>query len=406
MGIVVQKFGGSSLASPEYIKNVAQKIIEIKNQGNQIITIVSAMGNSTDDLLILADSITKSKYHREMDMLLTTGEQVSISLLSMAIREKGHDAISLTGAQAGIYTDSIYGKAKIIRIDNSRLKKELSSGKIIIVAGFQGRTETGEITTLGRGGSDITAVAIASAIGADVCEIYTDVDGIYTADPRIISNAKKINSISYDEMLELASLGALVLQTRAVEYAKKHNVKICVKSSFNNNKGTIVEEVSFMEKMCLVSGVAHDLDVVKVTIYGVPDIPGIAQRIFKSLAEAAINVDMIAQSNPKDNRNDISFTVGVDDKSRTMNIIENIKIKLGAEGVTLRDNLAKISIVGAGMQLNSGVAANMFEALAEANINIELITTSEIKISCLVELNQSKNAVQAIHNKFKLGDED
>lgn len=406
MGIVVQKFGGSSVASPEHIKNVAQRIIETKEQGNQVITVVSAMGDSTDDLLALANAITKNPPHREMDMLLATGEQVSISLLSMAIKERGYNVVSLTGSQAGIYTDTMHKKAKITRIDNSRLKNELDSGKIIIVAGFQGKTEGGEITTLGRGGSDTTAVAIAGAVGADVCEIYTDVDGVYTTDPRIVSNARKLDSISYDEMLELASLGALVLQTRAVEYAKKYDVKICVRSSFNHNKGTIVEEASLMEKTRLVSGVAHDLDVAKVTIYGVPDVPGIAQKVFKSLAEASINVDMIVQSNPKGNHNDISFTVGLEDRKKAMDLMETLKVELGAEGVTLRDNLAKISIVGAGMQSNAGVAANMFEALAEAGINIELITTSEIKVSCLVELDQSKKAVQVIHDKFRLGEED
>ena len=405
MHIIVQKFGGSSVASPDHIKNIAQRIIETKNQGNQVIAVVSAMGNFTDDLLVLADAITKYPSHREMDMLLATGEQISISLLSMAIKEKGYNVVSLTGAQAGIYTDAIHEKAKITRIDNNRLQKELDNDKIIVIAGFQGKTEVGEITTLGRGGSDITAVAIASAIGADICEIYTDVDGVYTTDPRIVSNAKKLDFISYDEMFEFANLGALVLQTRAVEYAKKYNVKIHVRSSFNYNKGTIVEEVSLMKKTRLVSGVAHDLDVAKVTIYGVPDIPGIAQIVFKSLAEAVINVDMIVQSNPKDGRNDISFTVSLDDRNRAMDIMKGLKIKLDAEGITLRDNLAKISIVGAGMQSNTGVAASMFEALAEVGINIELITTSEIKISCLVELNQSKKAVQVIHDKFKLGDE-
>lgn len=317
MGIIVQKYGGTSVGTPERIMNVAERIIETKKKGNSVITVVSAMGDSTDDLLELAGAITKNPPHREMDMLLATGEQVSISLLSMAIKEKGYDVISLTGAQAGIFTDKIHKKAKITRIDNYRLKKEIDDGKIIIVAGFQGKTEEGEITTLGRGGSDTTAVAVAAAVNADLCEIYTDVDGVYTADPRIVPNASKLPFVSYDEMLELASLGALVLQTRAVEYAKQHKVKVAVKSSFNQNEGTIVEEGSGMERVRLVSGVAHDLNVAKITIYGVPDIPGIAGKMFRSLAQNNVNVDMIVQSNPKGEINDISFTVATEDQKKS-----------------------------------------------------------------------------------------
>lgn len=402
MGIIVQKYGGTSVGNPERIMNVANRIIATKEQGNSVITVVSAMGDSTDDLLALANAITKNPSHREMDMLLATGEQVSIALLSMAIKEKGYEVVSLTGAQAGIFTDNIHKKAKITRIDNTRLKKEIDAGKIVIVAGFQGKTESGEITTLGRGGSDTTAVAVAAAIKADVCEIYTDVDGVYTTDPRIVKNARKLPFVSYDEMLELASLGALVLQTRAVEYAKQHNVKVCVISSFNNNEGTLVEEGSLMEKTRLVSGVAHDLDVAKITIYGVPDIPGIAGNIFRALADNTINVDMIVQSNPRGSINDISFTVHNEDKDKAMEIVEKLKDEIGAEGVKVREKLAKISIVGAGMQSNPGVAATMFEALAKAGINIELISTSEIKVSCILELERAKEAVQVIHDKFKL----
>lgn len=402
MGIIVQKYGGTSVGNPERIMNVANRIIATKEQGNSVITVVSAMGDSTDDLLALANAITKNPSHREMDMLLATGEQVSIALLSMAIKEKGYEVVSLTGAQAGIFTDNIHKKAKITRIDNTRLKKEIDAGKIVIVAGFQGKTESGEITTLGRGGSDTTAVAVAAAIKADVCEIYTDVDGVYTTDPRIVKNARKLPFVSYDEMLELASLGALVLQTRAVEYAKQHNVKVCVRSSFNNNEGTLVEEGSLMEKTRLVSGVAHDLDVAKITIYGVPDIPGIAGNIFRALADNTINVDMIVQSNPRGSINDISFTVHNEDKDKAMEIVEKLKDDIGAEGVKVREKLAKISIVGAGMQSNPGVAATMFEALAKAGINIELISTSEIKVSCILELERAKEAVQVIHDKFKL----
>ena len=404
MGIIVQKYGGTSVGSPERIINVAERIIATKNKGNSVITVVSAMGDSTDELLDLAAQITRNPSSREMDMLLATGEQVSISLLSMAIKENGYEVVSLTGAQAGIYTDTVHKKAKITRIDNTRLKREIEAGKIVIVAGFQGKTEGGEITTLGRGGSDTTAVAVAAAVKADVCEIYTDVDGVYTADPRIVPNASKLDFVSYDEMLELASLGALVLQTRAVEYAKQHKVRVAVKSSFNNNEGTIVEEGSAMERVRLVSGVAHDLNVAKITIYGVPDVPGIAGSLFRALADNNINVDMIVQSNPRGTINDISFTVSQEEQKKAVQVVEKIKEEVNAEGVNTRDKLAKISIVGAGMQSNPGVAATMFEALANAGINIELISTSEIKVSCIVDAANAKDAVKIIHDKFKLGD--
>ncbi len=404
MGIIVQKYGGTSVGSPERIINVAERIIATKNKGNSVISVVSAMGDSTDELLDLAAQITRNPSSREMDMLLATGEQVSISLLSMAIKEKGYEVVSLTGAQAGIYTDTVHKKAKITRIDNTRLKREIEAGKIVIVAGFQGKTEGGEITTLGRGGSDTTAVAVAAAVKADVCEIYTDVDGVYTADPRIVPNASKLDFVSYDEMLELASLGALVLQTRAVEYAKQHKVRVAVKSSFNNNEGTIVEEGSAMERVRLVSGVAHDLNVAKITIYGVPDVPGIAGSLFRALADNNINVDMIVQSNPRGTINDISFTVSQEEQKKAVQVVEKIKEEVNAEGINTRDKLAKISIVGAGMQSNPGVAATMFEALANAGINIELISTSEIKVSCIVDAANAKDAVKIIHDKFKLGD--
>lgn len=404
MAIIVQKYGGTSVGTPERIMNVAQRIIDTKEKGNSVITVVSAMGDSTDDLLDLAGQITKNPPSREMDMLLATGEQVTIALLSMAIKEKGYNVVSLTGGQAGIRTDNIHRKAKITSIDNTRLKKEIDAGKIVIVAGFQGKTESGEITTLGRGGSDTTAVALAAAVKADFCEIYTDVDGVYTADPRIVPNASKLKSVSYDEMLEMASLGAGVLQTRSVEYAKQHNVKVVVKSSFNNNEGTIVEEGSKMEKTRLVSGVAHDLDVAKITIYGVPDVPGVAGIIFRALADNNVNVDMIVQSNPRGTINDISFTVHQEDEKKAIEVMEKMKDELKAEGIKARDHLAKISIVGAGMQSNAGVAASMFEALAKAGINIELISTSEIKVSCIVDLEKAKDAVRIIHDQFKLGE--
>ncbi|WP_227766181.1 aspartate kinase [Zhaonella formicivorans] len=405
MGIVVQKFGGSSVANPECMARVAKRVIECRKAGNQVVAVVSAPGDTTDELISLSKKITNQPSCREMDMLLATGEQMSIALLAMAIHNLGYDAISLTGPQAEIITNDVHSKAKIICINAERIKSELDSGKIVIVAGFQGKTANGEITTLGRGGSDTTAVALAAALKADMCEIFTDVDGVYTADPRIVPQAKKLATISYDEMLELASLGAVVLQPRSVEFAKLHNVKLHVRSSFNHNEGTIVQEVSAMEKEMVVSGVAHDLNVAKMTLFDVPDVPGIAQKLFSALAKENINVDMIIQSNSRNEYNDISFTIEKEDTSKALAIVEKVKTEIGAKGVTFDDQVAKVSIVGAGMKSNSGVAAKMFEALAEENINIQLIATSEIKISCIIDRENAQKAVQAIHSKFGLDNE-
>lgn len=406
MKIVVQKFGGSSVANPEYIKRVAKRIIEVQKTGSKVVVVVSAMGDTTDDLISLAKAVTDEPSPREMDMLLTTGEQVSIALLTMAIQSLGYNAISLTGPQAGIITNDVHNKAKILDINIERINRELENGNIIIVAGFQGKSSTGEITTLGRGGSDTTAVALAAALKADLCEIFTDVDGIYNADPRLIKRAKKLSQISYDEMLELASLGAVVLHPRAVELAKHYNVKIHVRSSFNHNKGTIVQqEVSDMEKEMLISGVAHDVNVAKITLYDVPDVPGVAQKLFSSLAQENINVDMIIQSNSRDEYNDISFTIDKNDINKALATVEKIKEQMGAKRITADDQVAKVSIVGAGMKSNPGVAAMMFEALAEKGINIQMISTSEIKISCIIAREKAEEAVQAIHSKFKLYDE-
>lgn len=402
MSVIVQKFGGSSVADPERIKRVAKRIIDCKKAGNQVIVVVSALGDSTDDLIKLSKEITNNPSQREMDMLLATGEQVSIALLTMAIQHLGYDAISLTGPQAGIITNDVHSKAKIINIVNVRLKQELEQGNIVIVAGFQGQTLAGEITTLGRGGSDTTAVAIAAALQADVCEIFTDVDGVYTADPRIVPEAQKLASISYDEMLELASLGALVLQPRSVEFAKQFQVKLHVRSSFNYHEGTIVQEVSAVEKEMVVSGVAHDLNVAKITLFDVPDVPGIAQKLFSALARHNINVDMIIQSNSRNEYNDISFTIEKDDIHKAVAIVEEVKNQVGAKGITFDDTVAKVSIVGAGMKSNPGVAAKMFEALAKENINIQMIATSEIKISCIIDRDDTPKAVRAIHNIFGL----
>lgn len=402
MSLIVQKFGGSSIADPQKIKNVAKRIIEYKEAGHQVLTVVSAMGDSTDNLIQLANQITDEPSTREMDMLLSTGEQVSIALLAMAIQSEGYPVASLTGHQAGIKTDSIHSKARILAIKTERLQKELEQGNIIIVAGFQGMSDCDEITTLGRGGSDTTAVALAAALDADVCEIYTDVDGIYTSDPRVVPKAAKLNFISYDEMLELASLGAMVLQPRAVEFAKLANVKLHVRTSFNHCEGTIVQEVEKMEKTMVVSGVASDKNVTKLALFDVPDQPGIAYQLFNALSVENINVDMIVQSHEQEERNNISFTVTRDDKQKAVAIAKKIADKIGAKGVASDNTVAKVSIVGAGMKTNPGVAAKMFKVLYELNVNIHMISTSEIKVSCVIDAKFADAAVIALHEAFGL----
>ncbi|HEX3030914.1 MAG TPA: aspartate kinase [Bacillota bacterium] len=402
MGLVVQKFGGSSVADAERIKRVARRAVEYKQAGNDVIVVVSAMGDTTDDLLDLMKGITSSPPARELDMLLSTGEQISISLLAMAIKEMGYDVVSLTGPQAGIKTNDVYSKARIIDIDDTRMQAELKKGNILVVAGFQGINSKEDITTLGRGGSDTTAVAIAAALKADVCEIFTDVDGVYTCDPRMVPNARKLDTISYDEMLELASLGALVLQPRAVEFAKNFDVVVHVRSSFNYNEGTLVKGVNHMEKERVVSGIAHDLNVAKIALFEVPDRPGIAKILFQGLSQAAVNVDMIIQSTMRNEKNDISFTCSKDDLPKALEVVEKVCKDLGAGGFSYDDKVGKVSIVGAGMVSNPGVASMMFEALADEDINIELIATSEIKLSCLIKADQAKLAVMALHNKFEL----
>lgn len=403
MGIVVQKFGGTSVADAECIKNVARRIIKTKENGNQVVAVVSARGKTTDELISLAREITDKPSEREMDMLLATGEQESIALLAMAIESMGEAVISLTGPQVGIRTDAVHSKAKILSIDARRLHRELDAGKIVIVAGFQGATQENEITTMGRGGSDTTAVALAAVLKADVCEIYTDVDGIYSADPRIVPRARKLDMISYDEMLELARLGALVLHPRAVECAKIHHVPLLVKSSFKLVEGTRVEEESGkMEKDMVISGVAADDNVARIAVFDVPDKPGIAQKLFIALAKENINVDMIVQSTMREEYNDISFTVSLDELNRTVEVVERVKNEIGAKRITYTSEVAKVSIVGAGMITNPGVAARMFEALAKEDINIQMITTSEIKISVLVEKDSAHKALRSLHAEFNL----
>lgn len=402
MSLIVQKFGGSSVANKERVMNVARRIVETYKNGNSVVVVVSAQGDTTDDLIEKAKEITSSPSKREMDMLLSTGEQISISLLAMAIHELGYPAISLTGWQAGVSTDCTYSSARIGNIDASRINKELDHKNIVIVAGFQGINRFDDITTLGRGGSDTSAVALAAALRADLCEIYTDVDGVYTADPRVVKDAKKMDSVSYDEMLELASMGANVLHNRSVEMAKKYNVNLCVRSSLNNNDGTVVKEVKDVEKM-LVKGVAHDYDVARIALCDIEDKPGVAFKIFSLLAQKGINVDIILQSIGRENKKDISFTVTASNLENAVKILEDNKEALGFNEIKTRDTVAKVSIVGAGMVNNPGVAAKMFEALYEAGVNIHMISTSEIKVSVLISERNVEKAVNAIHDKFNLG---
>jgi len=404
MALIVQKYGGTSVDGPERIKRVARRIIETKKRGNRVVIVVSAPGDTTDRLIETAQQITHSPSEREMDMLLSTGEQMSIALLAMAINALGEEAVSMTGGQVGIVTDETFTKAKIKKIDTRKIEKELSKDRIVIVAGFQGVTANRDITTLGRGGSDLTAVALASVLKADQCEVYTDVAGVYTADPRIVTDARKIDRISYDEMLELASLGAQVMVPRSIEVAKKFDVDIHVRSSFNDEEGTVItREVSKMEEV-VVSGVAYDKDQVKVSITDVPDRPGIAARIFGALGAGNVNVDMIIQSSAEGGINDISFTVTRGDLKKTLDIMEKVKREIGAKGLVYDDGVGKVSIIGVGMRSHSGVASKMFSALAEENINIEMISTSEIKISCVIKEKETEKAVRAIHRKFRLGE--
>lgn len=400
--LVVQKYGGSSVADAERIRRVARRVAEVHAGGHEVVVVVSAMGDTTDNLIHLVNEITSSPLEREMDVILSTGEQISIALLAMAIRDLGRPVISLTGPQAGIFTDTSHTKARILDICNGRLKEELGRGNIVVVAGFQGINQNSDITTLGRGGSDTTAVALAAYLQADLCEIYTDVDGVYTADPRVVPEARKLTEISYDEMLELAHLGAVVLHHRAVELARLYNIPLHVRSSFNHHSGTIVKEVDAVEKTQVVTGVAHDLNVAKIGIFDVHDKPGIAYRLFKALAAENINVDMIIQSSMRDERNDISFTCAQADLRKALAVVEKLLPELGSSGFCADADVAKVSIVGAGMATNPGVAARMFEALAEQGINIEMISTSEIKVSVIIKAGDARRAVKALHDKFNL----
>lgn len=400
MSLIVKKFGGSSVANPERVFNVANRIIEDYKKGNDVIVVVSAQGDTTDDLIEKAREINPdSPSKREMDMLLAAGEQISIALLAMAIEKLGCPVKSLLGWQAGFETDSNYGAARIKRVNTERLKKEIDKKNIVIVAGFQGLNKYDDITTLGRGGSDTSAVAIASALHADLCQIYTDVDGVYTADPRKVKKARKMDEISYDEMLELAAMGAQVLNNRSVEMAKKYNVELEVLSSLKVKPGTIVKEKVKMEKT-LIKGVAKDDNVARVSIIGLDDTPGVAFKIFNKLAQYKVNVDIILQSVGRDNTKDITFTVPKDQSKQALDAIEALKDILNYKEISLNEDVSKISIVGAGMESHPGVASKMFEALFDAGININMISTSEIKISVLIDSKYADNAVSAVHDAF------
>lgn len=399
MGLIVQKYGGTSVKDAERVMNVARRITDAYKAGNNVVVAVSAQGDTTDDLIEKAKEINPNASKREMDMLLSTGEQISISLLAMAIEKIGCPVISLTGWQAGVKTDAKYGAARISTIDTERLQAELDKKNIVIVAGFQGLSKYGDITTLGRGGSDTSAVAIAAAMHADLCQIFTDVEGVYTADPRKVKNAKKLQEISYDEMLELATLGAQVLNNRSVEMAKKYNIELEVLSSMTKASGTIVKEKTKMEKM-LISGVAKDTDVARISVMGVPNIPGLAFKMFSKLSAKDINVDIILQSIGHDGKKDISFTVAKNRGEEAVALMKEYTENLGAEEILYDDKVAKISIVGAGMESHAGVATKMFEALYDAQVNIQMISTSEIKVSVLIDSADADKAVSAIHSKF------
>jgi aspartate kinase len=405
MALIVQKYGGTSVGSIEKIKNVAQKVLELYKQGNRMVIVLSAMSGQTDGLIELAYEMSDDPDPRELDVLMSTGEQVSVALFAMAVKSMGYDASSLLGFQVGIHTDQIYGKAKIHDIETERIIKELEGERIVAVAGFQGLDEGDNITTLGRGGSDTTAVAIAAALKADVCEIFTDVDGVYTTDPNVCPKARKMESISYEEMLEMASLGAKILEIRAVEFAKKFNVPIHVRSTFTNERGTmVVAETKDMEKV-LVSGVAFNKNEARVTLSKVPDSPGVAARIFDPLVKAGIVVDMIVQNTSEDGLTDLTFTVIKADFYKTMKLLADVAKDIGAEKVLGDENIAKVSIIGVGMRTHAGVAQKMFETLARENINIMMISTSEIKVSCVIEEKYTELAVRVLHEAFGLEEE-
>jgi len=405
MSIVVQKYGGTSVADADRIKAVAARAVATQKSGKDVVVVVSAMGASTDDLILLASQVTANSHPREMDMLLTAGERISMALVAMAIEDHGVGSMSLTGSQAGILTTEEHGHAEIIGIRGDRVREGLNEGKIVIVAGFQGFSpETRDVTTLGRGGSDATAVALAATLGAEVCEIYTDVDGVFTADPRVVPDAAKLEEISFEEMLELAAAGAKVLMARSVEFGRRYNIPIHVRSSFHGGAGTWVKEETMEE--AIIRGVAHDVSEAKVTVHGVPDQPGLAARLFEPLAHAGLTVDMIVQNVSRQGATDISFTVPRADLDMAQKVAQNTAEEIGADGVHVDHNIAKVSLVGAGMKDELGIAGKMFRILADHGVNIEMISTSPIRISCVVQGDDVAAAVQGLHDGFLLGAEE
>ncbi len=402
MGLIVQKYGGTSVANAERIQNIAKRITEEKEKGNDVIVVVSAMGKSTDHLVDLAKGISANPSKRELDMLLTTGEQITISLLAMALTDKGYAAISLTGWQAGIKTEPVHGNARIIDLETNRVQKELEQGKIVVVAGFQGITEDGSISTLGRGGSDTTAVALAAAFKAERCEIFTDVTGVFTTDPRFVKEARKLAALSYDEMLELAHLGAGILHPRAVEFAKNYQIKLEVRSSIEKERGTVIEEDVHLEQNLVVRGVAFEDDITRVTVLGLPDSLAGLSVIFSQLAKNQINVDIIIQSTTAEQLTNLSFSIKNNDLEETVKVLENCKSRLNYKQIETETKLAKVSIVGSGMVSNPGVAAEMFVVLAENNIAVKMVSTSEIKVSTVIEQEQMIVAIEKLHTAFKL----
>ena len=402
MSLVVQKFGGTSVEGPERLKAVAGRLVAAREAGNDVVGVLSAMGGSTDELVDLAHEISPAPDPRELDMLLSVGERISCALAAMAIHDLGHIAISLTGSQAGVVTDTEHTRAKVLEIRPGRIRQALEEDAIVLVAGFQGVSTAHEVTTLGRGGSDATAVALAAALGADTCEIYTDVEGVFTADPRVVPQARKLDAVSYEEMLELSASGAKVLMLRSIEFARNHGVRIHVRSSFSESEGTwVVSQEELMEQP-IISGIAHDISEAEVTILSVPDRPGIAARVFRTLADVGVNVDMIVQNVSAEGHTDISFTLPKSEMRRAEEVLGPLAEDIGARGLAHDPEIAKISLIGAGMRTHPGVAADMFDALAEAGINIGIISTSAVRISCVVPAGEAERAVQAVHERFKL----
>jgi aspartate kinase len=402
--VAVMKFGGTSVGDTEKIKDVARRLVRAREDGRRVVGVLSAMGDTTDELIRLAHEISPLPHPREYDMLISVGERISNSLCAMAVHDLGHEAISLTGSQAGIVTDTAHGKAKIAEVRATRINDALDAGKIVLVAGFQGvSADSHDVTTLGRGGSDTTAVALAAALGADVCEIYTDVEGVFTADPRIVPDALKLETVSYEEMLEMAATGARVMMARSVEIARRYGVRLHVRPSFSDSEGTwVAEEGDLVLEKAIVSGVTHDVSEAKATIVAVPDTPGVAARVFRVLADAGVNIDMIVQNVSADGTTDISFTLPKSDLATARPILDQLAADIGATASEVDDEIAKVSLVGAGMKSHPGVAADMFEALADAGINIEIISTSSIRVSCVVRARDVERAVQAVHDKFRL----